>query len=249
MYRSMRPNLGSVCRVILCGDLWFLIDDTIESHMEKKPKRKSAWFQEPAKVAAAERVLRESRELLRDPNRVIRLLACEQPIRLPLRSDLAVISSLFAAVHRGDFGQSPLQPDIEVVRRILFFCRSETDLLTHQEAPRYANALLALACARERLASAPGHWRATSHNTSRQFRSLLRHLTARYEVPAFLDAAWLHGLTAEGVKHQGWYKHIAARTKHQHGRWSANLLDQEAVRIISSALLTTLIFPLPSHGR
>ena len=43
----------------------------------------------------------------------------------------------------------------------------------------------------------------------RQFRDLLRHLIARYDVPAFLDAAWLEGLTAEGVKHQGWYKHIA----------------------------------------
>ena len=38
----------------------------------------------------------------------------------------------------------------------------------------------------------------------------LRHLIARYEVPVFLDAAWLEGLTAEGIKHQGWYKHIGA---------------------------------------
>jgi PcfJ-like protein len=205
----LRPNLGSVCRVTLGADLWFLIDDTIESHMEKKPKWKSAWFQEPAKVAAAERVLRESRELLRDPNRVMRSLADGKAIRLPLRSDLGVISCLFDAIHRGDFNQSPLKPEIEVVRRILFFCRTETDLLTHQEAPRYGNALLAMAAHHRYWLRPLEHWRATSHNTSRQFRSLLRHLIDRYEVPAFLDAAWLEGLTAEGIKHQGWYKHIA----------------------------------------
>jgi PcfJ-like protein len=177
--------------------------------MEKKPKRKSAWFHEPAKIAAAERVLRESRELLRDPDRVMRLLADGKPIRLPLRSDLGVISSLLDAVRRGNFDESSLKPDVEVVSRILFFCRSETDLLTHQEAPRYANALFALAAHEKDWVRPLEHWRPTSHNASRQFRDLLRHLTARYDVPAFLDAAWLEGLTAEGIKHQGWYKHVA----------------------------------------
>jgi PcfJ-like protein len=194
---------------MLCWDLWFPIDDTIENRMEKKPKRKSAWFLEPAKVAAAERVLRESRELLRNPDRVMQLLAGGKSIRLPLRSDLGVMSSLLGAIRQGDFDRSPIKPDIEVVRRILSFCRNETDLLTHQEAPRYANALLALAAHEREWLRPLEHWRATSHNTSRQFRSLLRHLIARYDVPVFLDAAWLEGLTAEGAKHQAWYKHIA----------------------------------------
>ena len=37
------PPLG-LALSSLHGDLWFLIDDTIESRMEKKPKGKSAWF-------------------------------------------------------------------------------------------------------------------------------------------------------------------------------------------------------------
>ena len=205
----MPANLCVVSRVIFYWNLWFLIDDTIESRMGKKPKRKSVWFQEPAKVAAAERVLRESRELVRDPGRVMQLLAAGTPIKLPLRSDLGVISSLFDAVHRGDFKESPLKPDIEVVRRLVFFCRNETDLLTHQAAPRYANALLALAAHERDWIRALEDWQATSHNACRQFRSLLRHLIARYEVPPFLDAAWLEGLTAQGVQQQRWYKHIA----------------------------------------
>jgi hypothetical protein len=176
--------------------------------MEKKRKRKSVWFQEPAKVTAAERVLRESRELLRHPDQVMRLLADGQPVKLPLRSDLGVMTTLFDAVRRGDFDESPEKPAAKVLRRILLFCRDETDLLTHQEAPRYAKALLALAAHERDWVRPLEHWRATSHNATRQFRGLLRHLIARYDVPAFLDAAWLQGLTAEGVRHQGWYKHV-----------------------------------------
>ena len=112
--------------------LWFLNDDTIESRIEKKPKRKSVWFLEPARIAAAERVFRESRELLWDPDRVIQLVAAGKSIRLPLRSDLGVISSLFDAMHRGDLSQPPLKPDFEVVHRVLSFCRNETALLTHR---------------------------------------------------------------------------------------------------------------------
>jgi len=40
---------------------------------------------------------------------------------------------------------------------------------------------------------APLEWRPNSHNAGRQFSSLARHLLARYEVPIFLDAAWLRG--------------------------------------------------------
>jgi hypothetical protein len=39
----------------------------------------------------------------------------------------------------------------------------------------------------------PLEWRPTSHNARRQFSSLARHLLARYDVPVFLDAAWLRG--------------------------------------------------------
>ena len=176
--------------------------------MEKKPKRKSAWWQDPITVAAAERILRESRELLRDPDRLLHLVAGGRSIKLPLRSDLGVMATLLEAVNRGDFDGLPLTPNVEVLRRILLFCRKQTDLLTHQEAPRYANALLALS-AHERAWLRPLEaWQATSHNVARQFRGLLRHLLTRYEVPTFLDAAWLEGLTPEGVRHQGWYKHV-----------------------------------------
>src|SRR5262249_41232569 len=37
---------------------------------------------------------------------------------------------------------------------------------------------------------------------------LLRHLIATYDVPTFMDSAWMAGLTPESIKQQGWYKHV-----------------------------------------
>jgi hypothetical protein len=177
---------------------------------KRKRKRKSPWERDPSQIAAAEAVLRESRRLLRDPERLLQLLAEGRPVRLPLRTDLGVIASVFEAIHRGDYESSPLRPDVEVLGHLLLFCRDETDLLTDQDAPRYANALLALAAHHRDWLRPLEDWRAPSHNACRQFHSLVRHLIARYDVPAFLDAAWLEGLTPEAVKYQGWFKHIAS---------------------------------------
>jgi hypothetical protein len=51
-------------------------------------------------------------------------------------------------------------------------------------------------------------WFPPEGDAQEQSSSLIRHLFALYDVPRFLDAAWLEGLTPEGVRYQGWYKHI-----------------------------------------
>jgi hypothetical protein len=178
--------------------------------MQAKKKRKSAWDHTPSRIASAEAVLRESRQLLRDPQRVLAMLAEGRAVRLPLRTDLGVVASLFDAIHRGDYKAAPIHPDVEALRDLLLFCRTETDLLTSPDAPRFADALLALSAHQTDWIRPLRDWRRPSHNAGRQFRSLVRHLIARYDVPAFLDAAWLEGLTIDAVKHQGWYKHVAS---------------------------------------
>ncbi len=47
-------------------------------------------------------------------------------------------------------------------------------------------------------------WRPRSHNPRRQFSSLARHLFAEYEVPIFMDQAWLQGHATQ----QEWFKYI-----------------------------------------
>jgi hypothetical protein len=178
--------------------------------MQAKKKRKSAWDLSPSQVASAEAVLRESRRLLRDPGRVLALLTEGRPVRLPLRTDIGVMASLFEAIHRGDYEAAPLRPDLDALRDLLLFCRAGTDLLTAPDAPALANALLALSAHHRDWIRPLRDWRRPSHNIGRQLRSLIRHLIARYDVPAFLDAAWLEGLTIDAVKYQGWYKHVAS---------------------------------------
>lgn len=50
-------------------------------------------------------------------------------------------------------------------------------------------------------------WRAESHNAHRQFASLCRHLLAKYDVPAFLDEAWLRG-DRGAHRYRDWFVHI-----------------------------------------
>jgi hypothetical protein len=47
-------------------------------------------------------------------------------------------------------------------------------------------------------------WIPKSHNPDRQFSSLVRHLWAIYDVPVFMDNAWLQGDTVQ----QQWFKHL-----------------------------------------
>ena len=181
-------------------------ENSVPMRRENKTKRKSCWDRDPSKVAEAEAVLRGTRSLSRDPARIFATLAEGQSVKLPRRTDLGVIAGLFESLNRGDFASSPLQPDAAILRRILDFCREETDLLGHPDASGFAKALLALSAHHSDWVRPLDAWRARTHNAHRQFHSLVRHLIAAYEVPTFLDAAWMEGLTPEAVRHQGWYK-------------------------------------------
>jgi hypothetical protein len=79
------------------------------------------------------------------------------------------------------------------------------------EAPRpagqndYVLALLRLARHYDSWLRPVDAWRPTSHNPSRQFGQLARHLLARYPVPAFMDSVFFTPATA-GT--EGWFRHL-----------------------------------------
>ena len=52
-----------------------------------------------------------------------------------------------------------------------------------------------------------GSWKPGSHNAGRQFSSLARHLFANYDVPLFMDSAWLRGGRGEH-RFRDWFVHI-----------------------------------------
>lgn len=52
-------------------------------------------------------------------------------------------------------------------------------------------------------------WRPRSHNSRRQFASLVRHLFVKYDdVPAFFEAVWFAGLSKKAAEQRSWYLHV-----------------------------------------
>jgi hypothetical protein len=164
---------------------------------------------ERANSLRADQALKDSKSLRRDPERLLQLVARGEDVNVPLTSDLHVIARLFRGLKQGKHkGHSP-RPDLPTLRRLVLMCRERTDLLAGQGADRYANALLALAAHSGRWVRPLEDWHPRSHNAYKQFHALVRHLIARYDVPTFMNTAWLEGLTNAGVVHQRWFIHVA----------------------------------------
>jgi PcfJ-like protein len=106
------------------------------------------------------------------------------------------------------FKRLPLQPELKILRHLEWCCRERTDLLSSRWRSRYSDALIALSAHWRDWVRPLDHWEPTESNPEDQFASLVRHLLVLYEVPHFMDAAWQVGLTATGIRQQGWFKHI-----------------------------------------
>lgn len=74
------------------------------------------------------------------------------------------------------------------------------------QSPRHVKGLVALSRDREKWIKPLEEWQPETHNADRQFSSLARHLWAHYDVPHFMDNAWLHNNHIQ----QEWFKHIGA---------------------------------------
>ena len=126
-----------------------------------------------------------------------------------MHSELDQLARLFATINKHKPNQYPLAPDADAFQRLVEVCWERTDLLRGRETLRFAHALLALSAHQASWVRRPGNWEPRTHNAYRQFHSLVRHLIARYDVPAFMNTAWLEGLTPAGVVHQRWFIHVA----------------------------------------
>src|SRR4051812_895638 len=93
----------------------------------------------------------------------------------------------------------------EALRALLLHVEGESELLDDLESGR---GVLALGERRMQWRRAPTDWRARSHNARRQFSALARHLLARYDVPAFMDAAWTIDGSSDRRLHQDWFVHL-----------------------------------------
>jgi len=125
------------------------------------------------------------------------------------------VAKLIPAVYRGRVGKESLDAPIarelsyafehatdpSMLFDVLRLLQSKTKLL---DDLRYIRGVLALTNDAAQWLRPIETWRPRSHNRQRQFSSLVRHLFARFDVPAFMDQAWLQGNTT----YQEWFKHI-----------------------------------------
>lgn len=90
---------------------------------------------------------------------------------------------------------------------VLEYLNNESKLT---ELPRvnFFRPILALVAVRDQWVRDYKTWKPKSHNTSRQFASFVRHLLVKYEMPLFMDQAWLNGHLLDPAPYQDWYIHI-----------------------------------------
>jgi PcfJ-like protein len=189
-----------------------------QKRLEKKRKlelaavacaQENAREAEAERIARAVRVLRESKTIRRDLPRFLERLAAGEPAPTAMPAELDQLARLFATVNKQKPNRYPLMPDVEAFQRLIEVCWERTELLRGRETLRFAGALLALSAHRRAWVRKPGTWMPRTHNASRQFHSLVRHLVALYDVPGFMNSAWLEGLTQAGVVQQAWFIHVA----------------------------------------
>ncbi|MBM4027823.1 MAG: hypothetical protein FJ280_20845 [Planctomycetes bacterium] len=99
----------------------------------------------------------------------------------------------------GAFAQTP---DPVVLFDTLQSLKAQSKLLDNV---KYIDGILALINSSEQWLRPFREWRPRTHNPDRQFSSLARHLFAEFDVPVFMDQAWLRGNAVQ----QDWFKHVA----------------------------------------
>lgn len=90
----------------------------------------------------------------------------------------------------------------------LFGTKPALSILGARDGNTFIDALAAVACRHADWIRPLDDWRPDSHNARRQFGALVRHLICKYDVPAFADVAWFHGLDAGARRRQAWFTHI-----------------------------------------
>jgi hypothetical protein len=164
---------------------------------------------EATRTARADRAMQAAKVVHRDLPRFLERLSGGENPPFSVNPELNQLAQLFSTIDRRKPGQYPLRPDADAFRRLVEVCWDRTDLLRGPEMRTFANAMLALSAHHRSWQRRPGNWEPRTHNSYRQFHSLVRHLVALYDVPTFMNSAWLEGLTTVGVRHQKWFIRVA----------------------------------------
>jgi len=161
--------------------------------------------------AASQAVLAGMKSRTRRPQETMRLM-CDGKVR-----EDEVRHSYLRKIHEAFAQLGDDRPRRRAFLRLLLHVSKNADLLSVKPAasqlgPQEGNStiegLAALSRHHRDWLNPVENWQPESHNSSRQFGSLSRHLLARYAVPSFMDVAWFQGDSETARQQQGWFKHI-----------------------------------------
>ena len=95
-------------------------------------------------------------------------------------------------------------------KTVVRLCRgtSMAGVLGYAEGNTFPEALVAIAAESDGWIRPIKTFKPRIRSSSRFLPALLRHLFVRYEMPAFMDLAWLEGHTMAGQRHRRWYRHL-----------------------------------------
>lgn len=118
------------------------------------------------------------------------------------RKDISA-DELSTAVSKELFAGFEKSTEPDKLHHLLHLIESKSKLLDSAE---HVRGIVALARDSKSWLRPLETWKIESHNSARQFSSLARHLWARYNIPFFMDKAWLSGDSIQ----QEWFRVIGA---------------------------------------
>jgi PcfJ-like protein len=193
------------------------------SNKIKRPERKQKVNRREDRPRQSARALAATRAPLADrfpavgsivpllgPDLLLRLIVAGQDVQLLPACDRDRVARFFECINPARARDvHPLTPDLESLGRLVLVCHRRTSLFRGPDAHVYANVLAALSAHRPWWVREPDDWKPRTLDARWQLHALVRHLFARYDVPIFMNGAWLEGLTAKGLLHQRWFIHVA----------------------------------------
>lgn len=152
--------------------------------------------------------LQGARSLKRHPENTFRLLLSPNtPPALLLRPDLAAIASLSAELKHESGARTAFLALLLIANRHTGLLRADPVLERYGQETHnsYIGALQALAQHQAAWVRPLESWKPRHHSAPRQFASLVRHLFARYDIPACLDSVWFLPNQRQTYEQQEWF--------------------------------------------
>jgi hypothetical protein len=157
---------------------------------------------------AVEGAFARSRTARKDPGRMLDLVFAGDIDRSELAAEYRLVAQLVSS-----FGRRHRSESIARFRELFLLAKERTKLIsTENVIPDYARnahntyigALAAVATHWASWQRPLEEWKVESKNSRRQFASLVRHLFAEYDIPAFFDSVWF-----KRTRTQNWFLHVA----------------------------------------